>query len=365
MADGQDKDDKTEEATARRLEDARKRGDIIYSQEVGAALSLGAATLIVALFAAPIAASLARMLSWFFANAASAAVDPGALQRMAAGVLLATFTVIGGAAVALALAGVASRYLQDKPTLTAERLKPELSKIDPIKGFGRVFGAQAASQFFKALAKFAVVGAAMTWALWPRDATIEQSGFIDLRMLLPLAQERAVALLFALAIAAAAIAGIDYLATRQSYMKRQRMSRRDLRDEMRQSEGDPLVKMRLRQIRMERSRTRMLAAVPQASVVVTNPTHYAVALRYDADETPAPICVAKGVDEVALRIRETAAEHNVPIVEDPPLARALFASADLDQPIPREHYEAVARVIGYVMSLARRRRPRAPSPNQR
>jgi len=133
------------------------------------------------------------------------------------------------------------------------------------------------------------------------------------------------------------------------------MSRREIKDEMRQSEGDPMVKAKLRQIRIERSRKRMMANVPNASVVITNPTHYAVALKYEQGETLAPICLAKGVHAVAARIREVAEENNIPIVEDPPLARALFASADVDEVIPREHYEAVAKVIGFVMRLARRR----------
>ncbi len=133
------------------------------------------------------------------------------------------------------------------------------------------------------------------------------------------------------------------------------MSRREIRDEHRLSEGDPMVKAKLRQVRTQRSRLRMLQNMPNASVVITNPTHYAVALKYVEGETPAPICLAKGVDVVAQRIREAAEEHNIPIVENPPLARALFATAEVDEPIPREHYEAVAKVIGFVMRLARRR----------
>jgi flagellar biosynthetic protein FlhB len=163
-------------------------------------------------------------------------------------------------------------------------------------------------------------------------------------------------MLIALASASAIIAVADYVFTRQSYMKRQRMSRREIKEEFRQQDGDPMVKAKLRQIRMERSRRRMMQNVPQASVIITNPTHYAVALKYDPGQTPAPICLAMGVDAVAQRIREVAQEHDIPIVEDPPLARALFATAEIDQPIPKEHYEAVAKVIGFVMRLARRRR---------
>jgi flagellar biosynthetic protein FlhB len=162
--------------------------------------------------------------------------------------------------------------------------------------------------------------------------------------------------MLALASCAAVLAAVDYVFTRQSYMQRMRMSRREIKEELRQSDGDPMVKAKLRQIRNERARRRMLQNVPNASVVITNPTHYAVALRYEQGETPAPVCLALGVDAVAQRIRDVAEEHNVPIVEDPPLARALFATAEIDQPIPREHYEAVAKVIGFVMRLARRRR---------
>ena len=136
------------------------------------------------------------------------------------------------------------------------------------------------------------------------------------------------------------------------------MSPKELKEEMRESNGDPLVRAKLQRIRAERSRQRMIQNVARASVVLTNPTHYAVALRYEQGETAAPICLAKGVDAVAQRIREAAEEHDVPIVENPPLARALFATADIDEPIPTEHYQAVAKVIGFVMRLGRRKAQR-------
>jgi flagellar biosynthetic protein FlhB len=191
--------------------------------------------------------------------------------------------------------------------------------------------------------------------LWPQKDELQNMSLLDPAALLPFLKERVVSMMLALTSAAAVIAGVDYVATRQSYMQRMKMTRREIKDELRQSDGDPMVKAKLRQIRIERSRKRMMANVPKASVVITNPTHYAIALRYEAGETPAPICLAKGVDAVAARIREVAEENNIPIVEDPPLARALFAAADVDEAIPREHYEAVAKVIGFVMRLARRR----------
>jgi flagellar biosynthetic protein FlhB len=256
---------------------------------------------------------------------------------------------------ALAIAGVAARYVQDKPTFTGEKLTPKLEKLNPIEGFKRVFGKQAFAQFAKSLAKFVVVGAVVGAALWPHDAELENISLLDVGALLPFLKDKVVAMLMSAACAAALLAAVDYVFTRQSFMKRMRMSRHEIKEEMRQQDGDPMVKAKLRQIRMQRSRQRMMANVPQASVIITNPTHYAVALKYEAGETPAPICLAMGVDAVAARIRELAQEHDIPIVEDPPLARALFATAEIDQPIPKEHYEAVAKIIGFVMRLARRR----------
>ncbi|HET9231334.1 MAG TPA: flagellar biosynthesis protein FlhB [Vitreimonas sp.] len=351
----QNDDDKTEEPTPRKLEQAREKGDIVYSAEVGAALSLIAATGVVAFMSGPIFSEMARSFIGFLAMPEQFSSDPGSLTAIFASVGLKLMAIFALVALALGVAGIASRYVQDQPTFTGERLTPKLNKLNPVEGFKRVFGKQAAASFLKSLAKLGVVGAAMAWVLWPNNAELENISLLDPRALLLFIKERVVSLMLALASAAALIAAVDYVTTRQSYMQRMKMSRREIKDELRQSDGDPMVKAKLRQIRIERSRKRMIANVPTASVVITNPTHYAVALKYEPGETPAPICVAMGVDAVAQRIREVAEEHNIPLVEDPPLARALFATADVDQPIPREHYEAVAKVIGFVMRLARRR----------
>lgn len=355
MAEGGDDDERTEEPTQRKLEMAREKGDIVYTPEVGAAMSLVAVTGIIAFLSGPIASQVSQSFVGFLASPEDFPTDPGALRHIAVAVSLKMMMIFGLVAIALALAGIAARYLQDRPTFTAEKLNPKLDKFDPVQGFKRVFGKAAAASFMKSVAKLIVVGCALAWALWPRDAELQLISLLDPAALLPYVRDKAVGMMIALASAAALLAAVDYVFTRQSYMKRQRMSRRELKEEMRQSEGDPMVRAKLRQIRHEKAKRRMLASVPEASVVITNPTHYAVALRYDQGETPAPICVAKGVDDVAQRIREVAEAHDVPIVENPPLARALFATADVDQPIPREHYEAVAKVIGFVLRLARRR----------
>jgi len=355
----QNDDDKTEEPTQRKLDQAREKGDIVYSAEVGAALSLIAATAIVAFMSGPIVSQMARSLIGFLAVPEQLSSDPASLRAIMGHVGIKLLAILGLACLALAAAGIAARYVQDRPTFTGQRLTPKLDKLNPIEGFKRVFGKQAAASFIKSLAKLVLVGAVVGWALWPHDAELENTALLDPAALLTYLKDRAVGVMMAVASAAVVMAAVDYVFTRQSYMQRMKMSRREIKEEMRQQDGDPMVKAKLRQIRMQRSRQRMMQNVPQASVVITNPTHYAVALKYEPGETPAPICVAMGVDAVAARIREVANEHNIPIVEDPPLARALFATAEIDQPIPTEHYQAVAKVVGFVMRAARRRgRPR-------
>jgi len=356
-----DDDDKTEPPSPHKLSEARKKGDIVYTPEVGAAFSLLALTAFVAFMAGPIAQGVSGMFVGMLASASAFSTSPQALLGLSATILMKVAALMGLAALAFTLAALSARYVQDAPTFTGARLEPKLDKLDPIKGFGRIFGKQAVASFLKSLAKLIIVGGAVGWALWPHDASLERMSLLAPAAILPLVKEKAVALMMAVVLATALVALIDYVATRQSYMQRQKMSRREIKEEFRQSEGDPMVRMKLRQVRAERARKRMMANVPGATVVVTNPTHYAVALRYDADETPAPLCVAKGVDEVALRIRAVAEEHGVPVIEDPPLARALFASADVDEVIPRQHYEAVARVIGVVLRVARDRGRRSAS----
>jgi flagellar biosynthetic protein FlhB len=173
--------------------------------------------------------------------------------------------------------------------------------------------------------------------------------------MLPLSADLTRALFYAVMTFLALTAGLDWFWQRQRFTQRMRMSREELKEEFKQSDGDPHVKAKQRQIRAERSRRRMMQNVPNATVVIMNPTHYAVALRYEAGQTAAPECVAKGVDDLALRIRALAEDSGVAVIEDPPLARALYAAVDVDQQIPEAHFEAVAKIIGFVMSAAQRR----------
>ena len=192
----------------------------------------------------------------------------------------------------------------------------------------------------------------MTALLWPERTRLDTLVTIDPAAILPMTQTLALQLLGAVVAILAFVAAADFLFQYRQWFERQKMSFRELKEEFKDTEGDPHVKGKIRQIRETRMRKRMMAAVPQASVVITNPTHVAVALKYERGMN-APVCVAKGMDVIALKIREVADANGVPIVENPPLARALHGTVEIDREIPAEHYQAVAEVIGYVMRLNR------------
>ena len=206
--------------------------------------------------------------------------------------------------------------------------------------------------FAKGLVKLALIGAIITLLLWHQRYRLDGLVVTDPVAILPLAQTLSLEMLGTIVAVLALIAAADYLFQYRQWFERQKMSVRELKEEFKQTEGDPAIKAKIRQIRQTRMSKRMMAALPTASVVITNPTHFAVALRYDRGMN-APVCVAKGVDALARKIREVATEHSIPVVENPPLARALHGTVEIDQEIPPEHYQAVAEVIGYVMRLNR------------
>jgi flagellar biosynthetic protein FlhB len=251
---------------------------------------------------------------------------------------------------ALAMIGaIAGTMLQSRGLVSAKGLKPQFSRINPASGIKRLLGVEGGIEFLRTLIKLGVVCAALWWAI---------GNFSDLRTVLSLGPgdllhlmvRAAMNLFIAAMIAFAAIAVLDYLVVRFRHLHKLRMTRQEVREEVKESEGDPMIKGRIKSIRMARARRRMMAAVPKAAVVITNPTHYAVALAYDENSQAAPKVVAKGTEAVAARIRALAEESNVPLVSNPPLARALF-KLELETEIPAEHYQAVAEIIAYVWRL--------------
>ncbi len=350
MAD-EDKSQQTEAPTAKRLEQARESGDIVKSTEVTAFVLLAGGTLAIAMFGRSPAVEIAKLLSMFIEQPEQMAVDGAGLASMSRGLLLHLALILAPFMGVMVAASLAGHVLQGRPTLNPERLAPDFSKLSIPKGLARIFGAEGWMNLLKGLVKIAIVGMAIWTQLWPERGMLEA--------ILTQSPDGVVGdmshLLFKVLIASLAallvIAGLDYFMQRFRFMQRNRMSKQEIKEEYRQNEGDPAIKAKVRQIRQERSRKRMMAAVPEATVVIMNPTHFAVALKYESGKMAAPICVAKGVDALALRIRAVAEEHDVPVIENPPLARALHASIEIDEAVPPEHYKAVAQIIGYVMRL--------------
>lgn len=351
---------RTEEATPRKLDEARRKGDVARSADLNQAVSLGAACAVLIGAGGSLSTGLAQALLPFIASPheLTGLLESGRGAEIGRRAVMAAAPFVLAVLGASALAGAGANILQQGLLWSPEKLAPDFNRVSPMSGFQRMFGIDAFVQFLKTLLKLVVTG----WVAWsvlaPHRTDLPNLAAMDPISVLAFARKLLIALFSAILTFLALTGALDWIWQRQRFQQRMRMSREEIKEEHRQSEGDPHIKARRRQIRLQRARKRMMAQVPKATLVVTNPTHYAVALRYVAGETPAPICVAKGMDNVALKIREIAAEHAVPVIEDPPLARALYATVDVEETIPREHYEAVAKVIGFIMGKRNRTRAR-------
>ena len=352
MAEEPDTTEKTEDPTQKRLDEALKRGDVVKSQEVNTWFIIAGATLVMSAFSGSMSSELSATMRGLIANAHNISVDGPALSRLFQKIGVEMIAAIAIPFLLLMLAALGGNLIQHRLVWSIEALAPKLSKISPAAGFKRLFSAQALANFAKGLVKLVLIGTVLTVLMWPERGRIMALERADPVTVLPLAQSLAMKLLAAVVAMMAVVAMADYLFQYRQWYERQKMSLRELKEEFKESEGDPVIKGKMKQVRNSRMRKRMIANVPKAAVIITNPTHYAVALQYERG-MEAPVCVAKGVDALALKIREVAGQHSIPIVENPPLARALHATVEVDQVIPLEHYKAVAEVIGYVMRLRR------------
>jgi flagellar biosynthetic protein FlhB len=355
MAEEQDDSQKTEDPTSRRLDEARTRGQVANSREVNNLLMLGVFSMSVLLFGGTAASAIYQATMPFIE---SPDLVPADFEHLVAlgWKLLGVLLLAGAVPLVLAvIAAVGAGYLQFGLVFSAEGITPKLDKISPLAGLKRMFSSRSLAEFVRGLLKLAVVGSVAMFLILPEVAHLNKLIGMEMVQLLGETKALLAKLLIGVVAIVAAIAAIDVIYQRLQHMREMRMSRQEIKDEFKETEGDPLVKGRLRQLRMERTRRRMMAQVPQSDVVVTNPTHYAVALKYDPNSMGAPKMMAKGVDQVAAKIREIAKEHGIPIVENPPLARGLFAAVDVDQEVTPEFYKAVAEVISYIFKLKRRR----------
>ena len=349
MAGDTDDASKTEEPTAKKLSDARQKGDVPKSADIAQLASLAGAFGAVVIAGGWLTRDLVQSLVPFIAHAGQMDVEGGA-QIIARKAVLAALPPLVLVMLCSAVLGAAANIAQSGFLFSAEKMKPDLNKLNPMKGLGRIFGPDGMMQFAKSAVKFLVTGVIAWFVLKPDAQMVTGLVGMDPGAMLPMAVDLCKKLFWAVLIFLIVTAGFDWFWQRMRFNKRMRMTLHEVKEEHKNSDGDPHIKAKRRQIQMQRSRQRMMQAVPKATVVVMNPTHYAVALKYEPGETPAPLCVAKGVDELALKIRAVAEEHGVMVLEDPPLARALYASVEIDEEIPVEHFEAVAKVISFIMN---------------
>ena len=362
MSEAAEQDDKTEEPTEKKLREAAEQGDQPSSREAPLFAALLATLVICSLVlrdsAARMAETLGRLMDdpgrWALRNGADAMLLFNVVLEAAAGFLLPILVIF-------AVSGLAVSFAQNMPSVVLSRIQPKLSKISPTAGLTRLFGRVGFVEFGKSGFKLFVIAFVVFLLLQSERQTVMDALFSQPSSIPETMLGIFIRLLSAVATAFVLLAATDLTWARLSWRKRMRMSRRDIKDEMRQSEGDPLFKAKRRSLALDRSRRRMMAEVPRATLVIANPTHYAIALRYVRSEGSAPVVVAKGQELIALKIREIATANGISVVENKPLARSMYDHVEVSQAIPPQFYKAVAEIIHYVQS---RDRPRpAPSPS--
>ncbi len=350
MAEGEEQDEaqKTEDPTAKKLEDARKKGQVPLSREVNNWMMLFAGTMVIALLGAPIMSRIALILRAYLEHADAFPSGAGGIAYALGGGLSSIAGVLVLPFLCLMAIAFLAPFLQIGPLWSFETMKPDISKLSPLKGVKRLFSMRSLMEFVKGILKLAVISFVGFVVVAPYFGAMEHMVGLPIPMMLEELSVLFVRLMTGVLITLLIVAAIDLVYQRYEHAKNMRMTKQEVKDEHKQAEGDPQVKGKLRQLRAEKARQRMMQNVPSADVVITNPTHYAIALKYDPETMDAPLCVAKGMDEVALRIREVAKENNIVLYENRPLARALFDTVEIDETVPPDHYKAVAEVISFV-----------------
>ena len=351
MAEQDKSQERTEQATPKRRQDAKKKGEAPRSRELNttAVLLTGAATLL--LFGGSIGKGIAAIMVDSLSMPRELAFDAPLIPTVFGQSAMVALMLLLPLFVAVLVAALAGPAMLGGLVFSAEAMQPKLEKLNPIAGLKRIFSLNGLMEFAKTLAKFVVVTGAGLLVLRIIAPDLLMAGDTSIQTAVPGLAATAAWVLVVLASVMLLIAAVDVPFQLWSHSKKLRMTRQEVRDEMKETEGRPEVKSRIRRVQMEMTQRRMMMAVPEADVVVTNPTHYSVALKYDPDGMAAPRVVAKGADEIALKIREVAAASGVPRVEAPPLARALYFTTRLDEEIPAELFLAVARVLAWVYQL--------------
>ncbi|MFZ2890413.1 flagellar biosynthesis protein FlhB [Sulfuricurvum sp.] len=352
MADDQEK---TEEPTAKKLEDAREEGNVPKSQDISGVFVLFVAILALLMMFTFIADSMLKLTRYYF-SILTLPVNREGMIDLAFVTFKETLIMTVPFATIIALAGIIGNIAQFGFNFTTKPLIPNFSKLDPIKGFANLFTLQKFLESLKITFKsFTALGIGLLF-FWYFIEELPTVALFSLENQMYWLRDKAIVLAFVMLCIIFIYAIADLLLTRKQYFDKLKMSKQEVQDEMKNMEGDPHIKAKIRQIQMQAARKRMMSAVPTADVVITNPTHYAVAIMYDETKHNAPVVVAKGVDNIAIQIKKIARENGVHIVQNPPLARSLYKEVEIDRPIPDMMFAAVAEVLAYVYKMGKKRK---------
>ena len=351
MADTPDQESKTQEPTEKKIRDALDQGKIPVSREASVFASMAALMVIQAFLIGQGVQELLPTLKSLIDDPDGFRLSTGAdAQNLLTVVGLQAMHFMLPLVLVLIVFGLAASLLQNSPRLVLERIQPDFSRISPAKGWNRLFGTQGLVEFAKAIFKLVTVSVVVGFVLRSSEARAFEAMYTDPVALPEMILTIAMRIVSAICIATIVLVAMDLAWSRFHWRRELRMTRQELKDEHKQAEGDPLIKARLRSLARDRSRQRMIASASKATLVIANPTHYAVALRYERDENPAPLVLAKGMDAIALKIRAVAEENRIPVVENKALARALYDAVQVDQVIPPEFFRPVAEMIYFLQS---------------
>ena len=353
---GSDKDSKTEQPTSQKLDKARKEGQVVKSQEVSTAFTLLVLFFSLRLFGGWMYGNIVSLINfdWEMIPHSYDMLDTIYMSQYISFLFQQVILIAAPLMAVAVLSGVVSNLIQVGWTPTVKPMMPKLSKLNPLSGFKRMFSMQSVVNLLKSLAKLAVVSLVVVSIIRERMGFIPAFLEMDMIRSTIFIADMIIDMGIAVGVVFILVALADYAYTRYSHIKKLKMTKQEVKDEYKQQEGDPMVKNKIRQKMREVSMRRMMQNVPEADVVITNPTHYAVALRYNNMVDTAPVVLAKGMDFMAKRIREKAKENNVTIVENPSLARAIYADVDVGDEIPPELWEAVVEILAYVFKLKNR-----------
>lgn len=340
--------EKSEEPTSRRLDKAREEGNVPYSQDLGNWVSLFTAAMLFALAAPMLARSLANILKRFLDLAYDIPVNKSAIGHFLLLQFIDVLKVLSLPLAALMFVGVAQKVAQHGIAFSTKPFEMDITKLSPIKGAKKFLTLKQYVEFIKNILKVTLAGVIAYFILKPEVKKLMDMPQLFLGDIMTIMRLLIIKILAAILAAYLIVAIADFAYQRYTYIQQLKMTKHEIKEEYKETEGDPAIKSRIRQIRMERMRTMLSQTVPESDVIITNPTHFAIALQYNMG-MPAPKLLAKGQDELALKIREIAAEHKIPIIENPPLARELYAEVDIDQFIPSKFFKAVAEIISFIM----------------